>query len=325
MQNIKQQMQSDQNAEVLEKLERTRDQLLDLSMRQEKLWKDSESLESGSPQMSQAAEDQENLRQALSRVNEDMMALARQSLFVTPQLMAGMSMALSQMQQAGAAAQDRDPRTASFYRKQALGALNSTLKESNSACSSCKSSCNKPNPNSMCNKAGMMASQQQQINQQTQDLMKSGQNPGSLSTGEQASMSRIASQQQSLVKSAEELSKEAQASQQSLGDLDKVVDDMKDVAKDLEDRNVTQNTTQKQEHIESRLLDFQRANREREFSPKRQSTPGVDVVRASPRPLPDKPGQDQLREDLLRALDAKYTPDYEQLIRAYFDALSKWK
>jgi hypothetical protein len=325
MQNIRSQMETDQMAEVLEKLERTRDQILDLSVRQEKLWKDSENLTSGSPQLAQTAEEQENLRQAMSRINEDLLDLARQTLFVNPQMMAAVHQTLQQMRAASTAAQERDPRTAAHYRRQALGALNNALRETNQACSSCKNACNKGNPNSMCNKAGQMAGAQRNLNQQTQDLMSQCQNPGSLSMGEQAAMQKLAVEQRTLAKSARELAQEAQASQQSLGRLEDVAREMEDVAKDLSDRNATQRTLQQQEHIESRLLDFQRATREREFSPRRRATPGVDIVRATPRPLPDKPGQDQLREDLLRALDAKYSPDYEQLIRAYFDALSKWK
>ena len=237
--------------------------------------------------------------------------------------MAGISRAMQQMGQAGEATQERDPRTAAHFRQQALGALNQTLKDANQSCSACKSACNKPNPNSMSSAAGQMAMQQQQLNSQTQQMGNT--NPGSLSMGEQASMQRLAAEQKGLAQAAEQLAQEAKASQQSLGDLGDVAREMEDVAKDLEQRNVTEHTMEKQEHIESRLLDFQRANREREFSPKRQSKTGVDIVRATPGSLPARPGQDQLREDLLRALDAKYTPDYEQLIRAYFDALSKWK
>ncbi len=324
LQNIKQQMSQEMDFESLAKLERSRDQLLDLSMRQEALWKQSEDLEAGSPQMAEAAEEQENLKQALQRVNQDLTELAKQSMYVTPQLMGAMHQAMMQMDQASQATQERDPRTATHYRKQALSALNEALKQNQSSCSSCKSSCNKPNPNSMCNNAGQMASQQQKLNQQTQEMM-GNQNPGQLSMGEQASMQRIAVEQDALAKTAKELAEEVAASQQSLGKLDDVAKDMHDVAQDLRDRNVSEQTLQKQEHIETRLLDFQRAQREREFSPKRQSQTGQDVVRSSPRALPNKPGQDQLREDLLRALDAKYTPDYEQLIRQYFDALSKWK
>ncbi len=324
LQNIKQQMSQEMDFEALAKLERSRDQLLDLSMRQEALWKQSEDLEAGSPQMAEAAEEQENLKQALQRVNQDLTELAKQSMYVTPQLMGAMHQAMMQMDQASQATQERDPRTATHYRKQALSALNAALKQNQSSCSSSKSSCNKPNPNSMCNNAGQMAGKQQKLNQQTQEMM-GNQNPGQLSMGEQASMQRIAVEQDALARTAKELAEEVAASQQSLGKLDDVAKDMQDVAQDLRDRNVSEQTLQKQEHIETRLLDFQRAQREREFSPKRQSQTGQDVMRSSPRELPDKPGQDQLREDLLRALDAKYTPDYEQLIRQYFEALSKWK
>ena len=177
----------------------------------------------------------------------------------------------------------------------------------------------------MCNNAGQMAGQQQKLNQQTQELMQGQTNPGSLSMGEQAAMQRLAVEQETLAKTAKELAEEVAASQQSLGKLDDVAKEMEEVAQDLKNRNVSDRTLQKQEHIESRLLDFQQAQREREFSPKRQAQTGMDIVRTSPRELPDKPGQDQLREDLLRALDAKYTPDYEQLIRQYFEALTKWK
>ena len=325
MQSIKQEMQRDEDQEALEALERTRDQLLDLSMRQEELLKKSQDLDPSSPQMTEAAEEQENLRQALSRVNEDMTELARKSMYVTPKLSASMHQALAQMGLANQAMQSRDPRTASFYRQQSLAALNGALKENQSSCSSCKSACKKPNPNSSCNKAGQMASKQQKLNQSTQDLMSQCNNPGSLSMGEQATMQRLANDQRELAKSAQQLAQETAASQQSLGKLDDVAKDMEDVAKDLENKNVTQKTMEKQEHIESRLLDFQQANREREFSPRRTSNSGIDVVRTSPRELPQKPGQDQLKEDLLRALDAKYSPDYEDLIRKYFDALSKTK
>lgn len=324
LQNIKQQMQMEMDFEALAKLEKSRDQLLDLSMRQEQLWKESENLEAGSPQMAEAAEEQENLRQALSRVKQDLEELAKESMYVTPKLMAAMHQAAQQMAQATRSSQERDPRTAGHYRQQAMAALNEALKENQSSCSACKSACSKPNPNSMCNSAGQMASQQQKINQQTSEMMGQ-QNPGGLSMGEQAAMQRLAIEQDALAKTAKELAEEVAASQQSLGKLDDVSKEMEEVAQDLKNRNVNERTLQKQEHIETRLLDFQRAQREREFSPKRQAQTGQDIVRSSPRELPDKPGRDQLREDLLRALDAKYTPDYEQLIRQYFEALTKWK
>jgi DNA repair exonuclease SbcCD ATPase subunit len=303
-------------------MEKARDKMLDLSMRQEKLWQESQETDPNSPRMKELAEEQENLRQAMKRIQEDMNELAKKSLAVTPKLQASIDETLNQMQAACNATQERDARTASHYRKQALAALNETLKQQNQACSQCQSQCNKPSSNSQCNKAGGMCQKQGQINSETLGLMN---NPGSLSQQQQASMQRLAGEQEALSKSMEQLSQEAQASKQSLGRLDDLAQEMKDVAEDLRRNRVTQSTIQRQEKIESRLLDFQRANREREFSPQRKSNTGIDVVRASPQKLPDRPGQEQLREDLLRALETQYSPDYEELIRKYFDALSKWQ
>jgi hypothetical protein len=319
MQNMRESMQSNQAAETLMEMEKVRDQMLDLSMRQEQLWKEAENVESSSPRQAEIAEEQENLRQALSRINEDMQELAKE---VTPKLMASINEALTQMQSACDASQERDSRTASHYRKQSLAALNFALKNQSQACSQCQSQCNKPNSNSMCNKAGQMAKKQQGLKQQASSMCN---NPGQLSQGEQAAMQRLASEQSGLAKSAQELAAEAAASKQSLGKLEEVAKDMEEVANEMRNQQVTERTIEKQEKIESKLLDFERANREREFSPRRRAITGKDYVRNSPRDLPQKPGQDQLREDLLRALDAKYTPDYEELIRKYFDALSKWE
>ncbi len=322
MQDMRQQMQMDQDMQTLMEMEKARDKMLDLSMRQEQLWQESQNVDPNSPQMREFSEEQENLKQAMKRVQEDMQELAKKSMAVTPKLMAAMEETLNQMQAACNATAERDSRTATHYRKQALAALNETLKQQNSACKQCQSQCNKPNSNSQCNKAGGMSQKQGQINKQTMSMM---QNPGTMSQGQAAAMQRLASEQEALSKSMGELAEEAAASRQSLGRLDGLQEEMEEVAKDLRAQKITPETIERQNKIESKLLDFQRANREREFSPQRKSNTGVDMVRASPRELPKKPGQDELREDLLRALDAKYTPDYEELIRKYFDALSKWQ
>ncbi|MCB1058733.1 MAG: hypothetical protein KDB65_00750 [Calditrichaeota bacterium] len=322
MQNMRQQMQTNQDMETLMEMEKARDKMLDLSMRQEQLWQQSQEIDQNSPQMQELVEEQENLKQAMKRVQEDMQELAKKSMAVTPKMMATMEETINQMQAACNATAERDARTATHYRKQAMAALNEALRQQNNACKQCQSQCNKPNSNSTCNKAGGMCQKQGQINQQTMSMM---QNPGSLSQSQAASMQRLAGEQEALAKSMEELQQEAAASKQTLGRLDGLKEDMEDVAKDLRAQKITPETIERQNKIESKLLDFQRANREREFSPQRESNTGIDMVRASPRELPKKPGSDELREDLLRALDAKYTPDYEELVRKYFEALSKFQ
>ena len=75
--------------------------------------------------MADAAEEQENLRQALSRVNDDMQQLARE-IDVRHAAIAGRHVArhAADATRPATPPRSRDPRTAAHYRQQALGALN---------------------------------------------------------------------------------------------------------------------------------------------------------------------------------------------------------
>lgn len=323
MRNMKKQMIQEQLAEVLEKLEAARDELLRLSERQESLCNNTQSLPSSSPQFSQVGEQQQDLSAALGRVSKSLTDLGQKTLFVSPQIQAAMWEATTKMQQAMNAAQRRDARTTAHYQKQSMAALNKAQKEVGNSCSNCNSNCNSATGmNQMCNKAGQLAGQQMGINQSTESLLQQG-NPSSLSQGQAAAMQRLAGEQEALGKAAEQLAKEAASSRKSLGRLGDMGKEMREIAQDLRDRNVTTRTRERQERIVSRLLDFQRSEREREFKPQRRAQTGADVMRASPPPVSPEAGKDQLREDLLRALDSKFVRDYEVLIRQYFDALGR--
>jgi hypothetical protein len=65
--------------------------------------------------------------------------------------------------------------------------------------------------------------------------------------------------------------------------------------------------------------------RERDLGKERASRPGVDQPGASPAPLPGgtEATDRDLREDLLKALERRYPPKYEDLIRRYFRELSR--
>ena len=323
MRNMKKQMVQEQLAEILEQLEKAQSELLRLSERQEALWDETQELSSTSPKVPQVGEDQQDISAALGRVSKSLAEVARRSLFVTPQITAAMWEASMKMQEAIGATRTRDPRTAAHSQQQAMAALNKAQKEVSSSCSNCNSSCNSATGmNQMCNKAGGLAGQQMTLNQATDLLMQPG-NQGTMSMGEAASMQRLADQQEALAKAADELAGEAAAARQTLGRLGDVGQEMREIAQDLRDKNVTMRTRERQERIVSRLLDFQRSAREREFKPQRRAQTGVDVVRVSPRAVSPEAGKDQLREDLLRALDSKFARDYEALIRQYFDALGK--
>ena len=167
-----------------------------------------------------------------------------------------------------------------------------------------------------------MAGQQESINLQTEQL---SQGKG-LSQEQLQEMGRLANQQDAVRKSMEELNKEAQESQDKnriLGDLQKIADEMKEVVENLQQNNVNPNTIRQQQKILSRMLDAQTSMRERDYEQRRTSTAGTTPVRPSPAEIQDESAQNQLRRDLLKAIEEGYTKDYQDLIRKYYDALDK--
>ena len=71
----------------------------------------------------------------------------------------------------------------------------------------------------------------------------------------------------------------------------------------------------------TRLLEATRSMQERGKEEKRESKAGEAPNRVGPDALPEDERIDALRRDLIRALEAGYAPDYEELIKRYFEEL----
>jgi len=179
-----------------------------------------------------------------------------------------------------------------------------------------------------------MMGQQSGINSGTQGAMgegeggQGGQGGQGLSPQQQSEYQRLSNQQGAVRQNLEELAKEAKNSgdySKLLGDLDKVAQEMKEVQSDLSQGNVNPETIRKQEHILSRLLDSQRSTRERDYEKRRKAEAGKTASHASPGDLDltTQDGKNKMREELLRSLEGKYSKDYEDLIRKYFESLEK--
>ncbi|HMD13282.1 MAG TPA: DUF4175 family protein, partial [Bacteroidota bacterium] len=164
------------------------------------------------------------------------------------------------------------------------------------------------------------------INKGTQQAMGEGQEGGQLTPEQQAAYQRLAGQQSALQKSLKQLSDEAKNTgefSKLLGDLDRAAQEMQEVQTDLEQNNVNPNTVQKQDRILSRLLDSQRSMHERDYEKRRTSQTGTNVARSSPSDidLTTQEGKNKLHDELLKVLEGKYSKDYEEIIKQYFEEL----
>jgi hypothetical protein len=324
MQKTQQALADRQMKQIVNAMRKQLENVVELSKRQEDLKNRTRSLDPNSRQFRQDAQDQNEALSDLGKVADQMSEIGKKSFAVSPDMQKELGNAARQMDAALQQMEGRNPGGSSQAQNEAMGSLNRAAMQMQGALNGMM--------NGQSGGAGMaglmsrlqqMSGQQGGINAGTQQAMGEG-----LSSQQQAEYRRLGSQQSGLQKSLKQLSEEAKNSgdySRMLGDLDKIAQEMKEVQTDLEQGNVNPETLQKQDRIQSRLLESARSMRERDFEKKRKSESGKDLFKNSPPDvdLSNREGKDRLREELLKILEGKYSKDYEDLIRKYFDQLEK--
>ena len=319
---MQEQMLSNETNEAMNALRKAMQDFLDISQQQKDLKNQSRSLAPNSEQFRENAEKQMSLQGDLANVTNNLVTLSQKSFAVTSEMGKAVGKAMGSMEQAMNGLERRNGQFASAEQADAMASLNKAASLAESSMDAMQQGGQGGAGGSLLQQLRRMAGQQESINVQTEQLSQGG----GLSQEKLQEMGRLANQQEAVRKSMEELNKEAQESQDRnriLGDLQKIADEMKEVVENLQQNNVNPNTIKQQQRILSRMLDAQTSMRERDYEQRRTSTAGTTPVRQSPEELRDESDQNQLRRDLLKAMEEGYSKDYQDLIRKYYDALDK--
>jgi type I site-specific restriction endonuclease len=164
---------------------------------------------------------------------------------------------------------------------------------------------------------------QQQLLQESQALLEMRAAQEKLLQERQAAIQRLAGQQRSLKQLAEQMQKDLKDNKRILGRVDKMVEEMEEVIRDLEGGVLDEQTIRNEERIVSRLLDANRSVHSRDYEKKRLSVSAQDVFSNTAGGERAKPVSRQLREEIRRAMLLKAPGEFEDLIRLYFRALAE--
>ncbi len=162
-----------------------------------------------------------------------------------------------------------------------------------------------------------MLKRQEQLNQESRG--QAGRSGGGLSMEERAGMARLKAEQRAIREGVEDLMGGDQG--EILGRLDKVVEDMQEVERDLEAGRLDAETLRRQEKIFERLLDAQRSVQRRDFKQERQSESADELAPLWPDDLRDGDPLAKLRDEIRRGLGEAAPPEYEELIQEYYRSL----
>ena len=168
-----------------------------------------------------------------------------------------------------------------------------------------------------------MSDQQAQLNSMTEELRRQMEELG-MSAGVERQLAEVKARQERILDEARRLAKEFGDRREILGRLDDTVEEMERTLAEMERSGASQETVDRQKRILSRLLDAQRSMRRRDYTRRRASESGRDYSRTVPGALPESVTRvaQELREDLLRAMQQGYPSEYRELIRAYFERLT---
>ncbi|MEL6616498.1 MAG: DUF4175 family protein, partial [Bacteroidota bacterium] len=171
--------------------------------------------------------------------------------------------------------------------------------------------------------------QQQQLNQQIQQMLNETAGER-LSRDAQTRMRQLAEQQEAIRRQLKNLLEGGDGGVESGGGLGeqersalrRIEEQMSEAAEQLRRGRVDPQTLPRQQDILQRLLEAERSANEqgREEQREAETASGGQTAPPGLRPPTDRPA-DRVRRDLIRALESGYTPDYQDLIKTYFDRL----
>lgn len=300
--------------------------ILTLSLRQEALRLHVLTMRSESPRLRAAAREQVELSEGLTVVADSLQRLARKIPQMSRVVQQQSGEALREMGTAVGFLTERSARRAAGNQKAAMTHLNElalVLSELlNQMMSGQASSGSGMSMQQLMEQLQNMGEQQEMLNQQIQQLLNDLQ--GNRLTSDMVErMRQLGSQQDQIRRDLKKINRDRTARNKLLGDLTRLADQMQESVQDLLQGRANRQLMQRQRQILTRLLEASKSLQERGKERKRESRIGTDLERESPAELTPGENVEKLRRELFRALESGYAPDFEQLIRKYFELLQR--
>ncbi len=163
-----------------------------------------------------------------------------------------------------------------------------------------------------------MSMLQQSLNQKIRELKQSGKQGRELSEG----LAELAREQEELREMLEGMgSGESQLdknAQDKLNELEKI---MEESEKDLVHKRLTQELLQRQEDILTRLLESEKAQREQQLDPKRESQTANKLERTTPPDLEKYFEEKEKQTELLKTISPFLNSYYRERVNEYFEKI----
>ena len=332
MQQKEQEQEDEQNAVNEQQLRELLKSLVNSSFDQEKIMVTLKNLSYADPNYVSLAQTQKNIKDNLKTAEDTLYSLSKR----IPQIQSTVNREVESINTHIDQALDNlgDRRTAEANRNQqyAMTSMNNlalmlsdALKQIQASKSS-KSGKGKGKSKQM--SMQQLSQMQQQLNQNMQrakeQMQQQGGNP---SQSQRSTMSeqlaKLAREQQQIRQAFEQMNQDVtKEGGSALPDADKTSQQMEQTEKDLVNRRITDEALKRQQQIQTRLLEAEKAEQEREQDQQRQSKAGKDMPPGYIKALQDYQQIKAKQTEQVRTVPPTLNLYYKQKIKSYFDQLN---
>lgn len=330
MQMMQMQMQQDQMEEDMQAIRQLLENLVALSLEQEDLMENIEQTDINTPSYVALTQDQYKLKDDARLIEDSLIALSKRvfqlEAFITKEL----KDVNKNMEDAIDFLADRKPKDASVKQQFIMTGANNLalmldesmqqMQQQMAQQMQGSQNCQKPG-----NKPGMkgLSQMQKQLNDQIKQLqqdMKAGKKPGGQMSKEAAQM---AAKQQALRKAMKELNQQKNKDGKgSMGDLDKIAEEMEQTEEDIVNKQITAETLKRQQEILNKMLKAADAEREQEWDDKRLAKTAKEKERQIPPEIEEYLKKREAEVELYKTVPPTLKPHYKNLVEKYFQSIS---
>ena len=322
-----------QNTIDIQQLRALLKNLVNSSFDQEKVMQTLKTTNTSDPNYITLAQKQKDIKDNLKTAEDSLYALSRR----IPQIQSAVNKEISgindhidvALQNMG----DRQTLQASSNEQYAMTAMNNLALMLSDALDQLQKSKNgSGNGKSKQQTLGELAKMQQQLNQNMQkareQMQKQGNKDGNgQKQGEQGSISeqlaRMAREQQMIRETLQQINAEDNKDgTNKLGNLDKISQQMEQNERDLVNKHITDEALKRQEQIQTRLLEAEKAEQQRDQDQKRESNTGKDMPPGYIKALQDYQQVKAKQTEQIKTESPALNLYYKQKINIYFDQIN---
>lgn len=327
--------------EDVKKLREILENLIQLSFDQERIKKSLVKTQTNNPQYVTIASDQKKLSDDAKMIEDSLFALSKRIAQISSVINKEISAIHMNMDEAiGHLAERRTPQAAE--RQQLvmtsinnlallLGELSQEMQKQMAQQMQEKpgdGSCSKPGSSKKPGKGkpsmATMRQLQEQINEQMKQMKEGMGKPGGLGKNGSQQLAKLAAQQEMLRNAMQQMMNEMikEGNSGSTGNMRNAINKMEQTETDIVNKNITSETLRRQQEIMTRLLEAEKAEREREQDEKRESNENIFDQKRNISVFNEYNRLMKEEAELLKTLPPALKPFYRTMVKEYFNTIN---